>query len=437
MGLAVKFEPMKNIFLLWLVILTTSVFAQKNTVHKITIDGVINPVATEYILESITKAEDAEVQLLIIEMDTPGGLMVSMHDIVKGILGADVPVAVYVSPSGSRAGSAGVFITIAAHIAAMAPGTNIGSAHPVQMGGGGAKDTSQVMEEKIINDAVAHIRSVAEKRGRNADWAESAIRESANITEKEALNLNVVEYVVPTVDSLLRVIHGTEVEILSGKRVLDTQDVRVESFEMNWRQKALDILSDPNILYILFLIGITGISLELYNPGSILPGVVGGICIILFLYSVQTIPVNIAGILLIIFSAVLFLLEIKIPSYGLLTIGGIVSLVLGSLMLVDSPLPFLQISWKVILAATITITLFFIFAIGFAVRAFRKKPTTGKEGLIGEQGVTIDNLNPTGQIEIHGEIWKATSESKIKKGQQVIVEEVDSQHLHLKVKPIK
>jgi membrane-bound serine protease (ClpP class) len=217
MGLAVKFEPMKNIFLLWLVILTTSVFAQKNTVHKITIDGVINPVATEYILESITKAEDAEVQLLIIEMDTPGGLMVSMHDIVKGILGADVPVAVYVSPSGSRAGSAGVFITIAAHIAAMAPGTNIGSAHPVQMGGGGAKDTSQVMEEKIINDAVAHIRSVAEKRGRNADWAESAIRESANITEKEALNLNVVEYVVPTVDSLLRVIHGTEVEILSGK----------------------------------------------------------------------------------------------------------------------------------------------------------------------------------------------------------------------------
>jgi membrane-bound serine protease (ClpP class) len=436
MGLAVKFKPMKNTFLIWLVFLTASAFSQNKTIYKITIDGVINPVATEYILESIEKAEEANVQLLIIEMDTPGGLMVSMHDIVKGILGADVPVAVYVSPSGSRAGSAGVFITIAAHIAAMAPGTNIGSAHPVQMGGGGAKDTTQVMEEKIINDAVAHIRSVAEKRRRNADWAESAVRESANITEKEALNLNVVEYVVPTVDSLLIAIHGKEVEVLSGKRILDTQNARIESYEMNWRQKALDILSDPNILYILFLIGITGISLELYNPGSILPGVVGGICIILFLYSVQTIPVNIAGILLIIFSAILFLLEIKIPSYGLLTIGGIVSLVLGSLMLVDSPLPFLQISWKVILAATITITLFFIIAISFAVRAYRKKPSTGKEGLIGEKGVTIDNLNPNGQIEIHGEIWKATSESRIRKGQAVVVEEVDSKHLQLRVKPI-
>ena len=426
---------MKNKILIWLLISATSIFAQTKIIHKITIDGIINPIATEYILESIERAEEAGAELLIIEMDTPGGLMVSMHDIVKGILGADVPVAVYVSPSGSRAGSAGVFITIAAHIAAMAPGTNIGSAHPVSMGG--AQDTSQVMEEKIVNDAVAHIRSVAEKRGRNADWAESAIRESANITEKEALKLNVVDYVVPTVDSLLIAVHGREVEVLSGYRVLDTENARIESYEMNWRQRALDILSDPNILYILFLIGITGISLELYNPGSILPGVVGGICIILFLYSVQTIPINIAGLLLILFSAILFLLEIKIPSYGLLTIGGVISLVLGSLMLVDSPLPFLQISWKVILGATITMTVFFIIAISFALRAHRKKPSTGKEGLVGEEGLTIDYLNPTGQIEIHGEIWKAVSDRRIKKGQRVIVEEVHSQHLRLKVKPIK
>jgi membrane-bound serine protease (ClpP class) len=426
---------MKNKILIWLFILAASILAQTKIIHKITIDGIINPIATEYILESIEKAEEAGAELLIIEMDTPGGLMVSMHDIVKGILGADVPVAVYVSPSGSRAGSAGVFITIAAHIAAMAPGTNIGSAHPVNMGG--AQDTSQVMTEKIINDAVAHIRSVAEKRGRNADWAESAIRESANITEKEALKLNVVDYVVPTVDSLLIAVNGREVEVLSGYRVLDTANARIESYEMNWRQRALDILSDPNILYILFLIGITGISLELYNPGSILPGVVGGICIILFLYSVQTIPINIAGLLLILFSAILFLLEIKIPSYGLLTIGGVISLVLGSLMLVDSPLPFLQISWKVILGATITMTVFFIIAISFALRAHRKKPSTGKEGLVGEEGLTIDDLNPTGQIEIHGEIWKAVSDRRIKKGQRVIVEEVHSQHLRLKVKPIK
>jgi membrane-bound serine protease (ClpP class) len=425
---------MKNKILIGLIFLVTPLIAQTNIIHKITVDGVINPVATEYILESIENAEKAGAELLIIEMDTPGGLMVSMHDIVKGILGADVPVAVYVSPSGSRAGSAGVFITIAAHIAAMAPGTNIGSAHPVNMGG--AQDTSQVMEEKIVNDAVAHIRSVAKKRGRNADWAESAIRESANITEIEALNLNVVDYVVSSVDSLLIAIHGKEVEVLSGSRVLNTENTRIESFEMNWRQKVLDMLSDPNILYILFMIGMAGISLELYNPGSILPGVVGGICIILALYSVQTIPVNIAGLLLIIFSVILFLLEIKVPSFGLLTIGGIVSLVLGSIMLVDSPLPFLQISWKVILAATITITLFFAVAMGFVLRAHRKKPSTGKEGLVDKEGIALEVLNPSGQIEIHGEIWKAISDQKINKGQRVVVQEVESQHLCLKVKPV-
>jgi membrane-bound serine protease (ClpP class) len=301
---------------------------------------------------------------------------------------------------------------------------------------GGAQDTSQVMEEKIVNDAVAHIRSVAKKRGRNADWAESAIRESANITEIEALNLNVVDYVVSSVDSLLIAIHGKEVEVLSGSRVLNTENTRIESFEMNWRQKVLDMLSDPNILYILFMIGMAGISLELYNPGSILPGVVGGICIILALYSVQTIPVNIAGLLLIIFSVILFLLEIKVPSFGLLTIGGIVSLVLGSIMLVDSPLPFLQISWKVILAATITITLFFAVAMGFVLRAHRKKPSTGKEGLVDKEGIALEVLNPSGQIEIHGEIWKAISDQKINKGQRVVVQEVESQHLCLKVKPV-
>lgn len=432
MGISVKFKNMNYKLLIGLLLIFTPVFAQKNIIHVIKIDGVINPVASEFILQSIENAEEAGAELLIIEMDTPGGLMVSMHEIVKGILGSDVPVAVYIYPSGSRAGSAGVFITFAAHIAAMAPGTNIGSAHPVNMGG--SQDTSEVMQEKIINDAVAQIRSVAEKRGRNADWAEKAIRESANITETEALKLHVIDYVVPTVDSLLSVINGKKVDVLSGYRILNTEDVRIEYQEMNWRQNALNILSDPNILYILFLIGMAGISLELYNPGAILPGVVGGISMILFLYSVQTIPVNIAGLLLIVFSAVLFLLEIKIPSYGILTIGGVISLVLGSLMLVDSPLPFLQISWKVILGATITMTLFFIFAVGFVLKAHRKKPLTGKEGLIGEEGVTTETLNPTGQIEIHGEIWKAIADEKIKKGTQVVVQEVDSQHLRLKVK---
>jgi membrane-bound serine protease (ClpP class) len=430
-----KIIPMKILLITCFLASFSVLSLQANEVHLITIDGVINPVSMEFIIESIETAEEADAELLIIELDTPGGLMTSMHDIVKSILSSEVPVAVYVSPSGSRAGSAGVFITMAAHIAAMAPGTNIGSAHPVTITG--SQDTSEVMMEKIINDAVASIKSVAEKRGRNAEWAEKAIRESANITESEALDNNVIDFVAPTVDSLLAIIDGLEVEVLEGKKVLATQNARIISFSMNWRQKVLDVLSDPNILYILFLLGISGLGLELYNPGAILPGVVGGICIILFLYSVQTIPINYAGALLIIFSAVLFLLEIKIPSYGLLSIGGIVSFVLGSIMLVDSPLPFMQISWQVILGAAITFSLFFILAVGFAVRTFRKKPTTGREGLIGEEGVSLEDFKQAGSVEVHGEIWRAITDTRIKKGQKIIIESLDEKHLTVRIKPIK
>jgi membrane-bound serine protease (ClpP class) len=409
---------MKYKILAWLILIYSLVFSQTKIVHHITVNGVINPVATEYIIQGIESAEEQGAELLVIELDTPGGLMVSMHDIVKKILAADVPVAVFVSPPGSRAGSAGVWITLSAHIAAMAPGTNIGSAHPVTIGGG--QDSSEVMMEKIVNDAVASIKTVAEKRGRNAEWAEKAVRESVNITESEALEQKVVDYVVPHIDSLLSTVDGLEIEVLSGKRTLSTKNARIKSFDMSWRQRLLAILSDPNIAYILMLIGIYGIFFELYNPGSILPGVIGGICLILALYSLQTLPVNYAGVLLIVFAIVLFLLEIKIPSYGILSIGGVVSLIIGSVMLIDSSLPFLQISWKVILGAAITTTLFFLFAIGLALRTFRKKPTTGKEGLVGEEGIVIEDLKPMGVIEVHGEIWKAIAEKRIKKGSSLL-----------------
>jgi len=419
-------------FMAILFLLTVCSFA--GDVHRIIISGVINPVSAEYIMESIEDAEEAGAVLLIIEMDTPGGLMNSMHDIVKKILSSEIPVAVYIAPSGSRAGSAGVFITMAAHIAVMAPGTNIGSAHPVTIAG--QQDTSKVMMEKIINDAVASIRSVTEKRGRNADWAEKAVRESANITASEALEKNVIDYIAPNIDSLLVMIDGMEIDVLSGKKILATSGSKIVNFEMNWRQKVLDILSDPNIAYILFLLGLSGLGLELYNPGAILPGVVGGICLILFLFAMQTIPINFAGVLLIIFAAVLFLLEIKVTSYGILSIGGVIALILGSIMLVDSPLPFLQISWKVIAAATICFTLFFILAIGLAIRAHRRQPATGKEGLVGEEGVVLKELNPTGMVEVHGEIWKAEAPERIRKKERIVVEAVDAKHLRLKVKQI-
>ena len=423
----------KSIILLLVILFTPIVFAGNPVVHHIIINGAINPVVVEFFEQSIQRAEKASAEALVIELDTPGGLMNSTHDIVKNIMASEIPVVVYVSPSGSRAGSAGVFITTAAHIAAMAPGTNIGSAHPVGIGVGG--DSSEVMMEKVVNDAVAHIRSVAEKRGRNVEWVEKAIRESANITEKEALEYGVVDYVVPTLDSLLRVLDGKKIIINGNEKYFRTRDAKVVTFDMTWRQKALYRLADPNVAYFLMMLAMLGILGEMYHPGSIIPGVIGGICLLLTLYSFQMLPVNYVGIFLIIFSVILFLLEIKVTSYGMLTIGGIISFIAGSLMLLDRSVPFLRISWELIAAAAIMTTLFFAFAVTMVVRAQRKKPATGKEGLSNEEGIAIEDLRPEGRVEVHGEIWQAVAAEKIKKGTPIIVVEVDSNYLRLKVKP--
>ncbi|MCD6165591.1 nodulation protein NfeD [bacterium] len=400
-------------------------------VEVIKIDGIINPVSAKFIIESLEQAEAENAVCLIIELDTPGGLMTSMRQIVKKILTAKIPVVVYVFPSGSRAGSAGVFITLAAHIAAMAPGTNIGAAHPVTLGG--ARDTSSTMTEKITNDAAAFIKTIAEKRHRNTKWAEQAVRKSVSITEKEALKANVIDLVVPTVDSLLQALDGRKVE-LDGKQVtLRTKNAPVIFHQMNLRYRILDKISDPNIAYILLLLGLYGIIFELQNPGAILPGVAGVIFLILAFFAMQTLPINWAGLLLIIFAIVLFILEIKIVSYGLLTLGGIVSMVLGSLMLFESPYPFLKVSLSVIIPAVITTVLFFLLAIGLGIRAQWRKPATGKEGIIGEVGVALTRIYDGGQVKIHGEIWKATAEKPIKKGRKVKVVAVEG--LCLKVQP--
>ncbi len=433
---------MKTLFRVFAFVLLITSYSSAQIVHRIIIEGVINPVATEYITHSIERAEEAEAEALVIQLDTPGGLMESMHKIVKAIQASQVPIIVYVAPSGSRAGSAGVFVTYAAHIAAMAPSTNIGSAHPV-FGSSptGAKPdtaTTNTLMEKVVNDAVAKIRSLAEKRGRNADWAEKAITESANITEKEALKLHVIDFVAPTLDSLLTMVDNKTIELDTGqKKTLHTAKAQVITYEMSWRQRLLDIISNPNVAYILLMLGIYGILFELYNPGSILPGVVGGISLILGLYALQTLPVNYAGFLLIVFAIILFLLEIKIPSYGLLTIGGVISLIMGSVMLFESPLPFLRVSWQVISFVVILTVLFFVFAIGLTIRTHRKKPITGDAGLIGEIGEVYKALNPEGIIKVHGEYWKAISEIPCKKGQKVEVVEFNRNTLVLKVKPVE
>jgi membrane-bound serine protease (ClpP class) len=391
----------------------------------ISVDGTINPSSAEYINSGIKQALENSAECLIIKLNTPGGLLKSTRIIVTDILDSEIPVVVFVYPGGSQAASAGVFITLAAHIAAMAPGTNIGAAHPVTMQG----EQDSIMNEKATNDAAAFIRTISEKRARNIQWAEDAVRKSVSITETEALKGRVIDTIAISVQDLLEKINGKEISLSSGKKVLDTKNAEVINIEMNFQEKILDLLSDPNIAYILFMIGIYGIMFELYNPGSIFPGVIGGISLIVAFYSLHTLPVNYAGLALIIFAVILFIAEIKVVSHGLLTIGGIISLILGSIMLIDteSTLEVIKISWQVILVIVIFTSAFFIFAIGFGIKAQSRKPTTGIEGIIGEIGETISNLEPEGQIRVHGELWNAESlDGAISKGTKVKVTQVSN-----------
>ncbi len=407
-------------------------------VYVIKVEGTINPATAEYISSSIKKATEEGAECLVIELDTPGGLLESTRGIVKAILSAEIPVVVFVYPSGARAGSAGVFITLSAHIAAMAPGTNIGAAHPVGIGGIG--DTSKVMEQKITNDAAAFVRTIAEKRNRNVKWAERAVRESISSTETEALKENVIDLIASDLRDLLNKIDGRAVKVDSREVTLNVKDARIKFVEMNWRERLLALISDPNIAYILLLLGIYGILFELYNPGSIFPGVIGAICLILAFYSLQALPINYAGLALIILGIILLILELKIVSHGLLTIGGAISLLLGSIMLINSPFEFMQISLTVIITAVALTVLFFIFAIGMALKVQRRKPTTGKEGLIGETGVALTQFKPAsngwavGQVRVHGEIWKAMSKDYINPNEEIVVRDVEG--LTLKVEKV-
>ena len=406
-------------------------FGQENKVIAITIDGAIHPASTEYIQTGLDLANEENATCLLIKLNTPGGLLKSTRVIVSEFLESEIPVIVYVSPSGSQAASAGVFITMAAHIAAMAPGTNIGAAHPVSMLG--AQDT--VMMEKATNDAAAFIRTISEKRNKNIQWAEDAVRNSVSITETEALDSNVIDYIARDVDELMERINGIEIETSSGSVKMATENYELKYLEMTLSQKLLSILSDPNLAYILLIFGIYGIFFELYSPGAIFPGVIGGICLILAFYSMHTLPINYAGLALIIFAVILFVLEIKVVSHGILTIGGVLSLLLGSIMLIDkeSFLEAMNISIELIILIVALSAAFFLFAISFGIRAHRKKVSTGNEGIVGETGRALSDLKPQGDILVHGEIWKAEShEGEIKKGESVSIIEIDN--LTLKVK---
>lgn len=405
---------------------TASSTAEAGTVHVISIDATINPATADFIHQSIEQARDDGAICLVIRLNTPGGLLKSTRDIVSDLLTAEIPVVVYVSPAGAQSASAGAFITLAAHIAAMTPGTNIGAAHPVGMQGG---EKDSIMNEKATNDAAAFIRTISEKRHRNVRWAEDAVRKSIAITETEALKDSVVDLIAATIPELLEKIDGRTVQVNGTNVVLATKNAEVKTIDMDWKVRVLDLLSDPNIAYILFLLGVYGLMFELYNPGAIAPGVIGVISLILAFYSMHTLPVNYAGLALIVVGVILFLLEIKITSYGLLTIGGLFSLLLGSIMLIrsDSGLEFVSLSWSIIVPAILVTAAFFLFAVGMGIRAQRRKPSTGIEGIVGETGETISELAPNGQVRVHGEIWKATSaEGTIPAGSGITVERVEN-----------
>lgn len=403
---------------------------EKAPVLMIEVDGIINPATAKFITNSIDEAIQQNVQCLIIELDTPGGLMESMRLIVKKMLTSTVPIIVYVAPRGARAASAGVFITMAANIAVMAPSTHIGAAHPVSLGEGKENKT---MSEKIINDTVSYIKTIAKSRGKNVDWAEKAVTKSVSITEEEAVKLNVVDFISPDVQDLLAKIDGKIIKLDGGiTRTLHTKGMQPRFVQMSWRYRLLDIISNPTIAYIFLMLGIYGVFFELSNPGAILPGVVGGIFLILAFYSLQMLPVNFAGLALILFAVILFIAEIKVMSHGLLAIGGVISLFLGSLMLIESPADYMRISLSVIIPAVLVSAAFFVFAVTMAVRARLKKPTTGTEGLLGEIGVVATSLTPEGKVSVHGEFWNAVSDRPVEKGEKVKVIGID--HLILKVK---
>ncbi len=398
-------------------------------VHLIVVDGGINPAVDDFIKESIARAHVSGAKALVIQLDTPGGLLSSTRSIVKEILGAPLPVIVYVAPSGAGAGSAGVFITLAGHIAAMAPGTNIGAAHPVA---GGGQEVKGVMGEKLENFTASFSETIAERRGRNTEFAIQAVRRSISITDKEALEKNVIDIRANNLRDLLKQAEGHEVDINGTKQKVSFKGVRVQSFEMALRQKIIDILSDPNIAYLLLMAGILGLYMEFSNPGVIFPGVAGGIAILLALTSFQILPINYAGLALILLGMALLLGEAFLPSFGILGIGGIIALTLGSLLLFDTRGSDLVLDKKLVFTAVGTLSAFMIVVGYLVVKAHRRKPTLGVEGLLGEIAEVRVSLNPEGKVFVHGEYWNAEGDGEFDVGEKVKVAGYDGMILKVK-----
>jgi membrane-bound serine protease (ClpP class) len=398
----------------------------------IAVADVINPVSSEYITESLKAAMHQGAQALIIQLDTPGGLDKSMRLIIKELLNSTIPVVVYVAPSGSRAASAGTFITLAAHVAAMAPGTNIGAAHPVAVGSG---EMGKEMAEKVTNDAAAYLKSIAEQRGRNVEWAEKAVRESVSASETEALQHKLIDLIALDLNDLLKQLNGRKVVTPAGETILRTEGAPLQPIEMSLRLRLLSMLADPNVAYMLLMLGAAGLFFEISTPGVVLPGVIGGISLLLGLYALQLLPVNYAGLALIVLAIILFIAEIKVTSYGALTVGGIIAMLLGSLMLFEAPPPLPGISLWVVVPSTLLVAAFFVFLVGAALKTLSQRPYSGREGLLQKGGVALTPIDQKkGKVFVAGERWDAYSEEPIAQGVEVEVVQLDGMTLLVKRK---
>ncbi len=385
--------------------------AVQGSVRHLSVASSINPVTASFITEQINFANQNTDAAILIEIDTPGGLDTAMREIIQAELNSVIPVIVYIAPQGARAASAGTLITLAADFAAMAPGTNIGAAHPVAIGAG--KQADSTMMEKAENDAAAYARSLAQKRGRNRDWAEQAVRESVSISAQEALELSVIDLVADDTGHLLKQLDGYKY-IRDGKALTFQSDaVVLQPVEMNWRQNILNALSNPNIAYLLMMLGVIGIFFEISQPGVIFPGAIGAIAILLALFAFSSLPINYVGVLLIVVAIILFILEVTVTSYGMLAIGGLIAMTFGSLMLIDSSEPYLQISRAIIAATVIVSAGFFLFATGMVVRTQRRPVTSGQEGMVGEVGRALEPIDGNGKVFVHGEYWQACSAQPI------------------------
>ena len=403
-------------------------------VDVITVKGVIDPFTAQYVGRGLDIAQEDGAQCLIVQLDTPGGSDVPMRVIVQEMLNSSVPIVVYVAPAGARAGSAGVFITMAANVAAMAPGTNIGAAHPVAMTG---TEMTEVTEEKATSDAAAYVRAIAEKRGRNAEWAEKAVRESASIIAREAVEYQVVDLIADDLTDLLEKIDGREVITAAGPVTLSTSGAPVRTIGMNFAERLLHVIVDPNIAYLLFSIGTLALTAEFYHPGAIFPAVTGAICLILAFVAFGSLPVNWGGVALIVLAVVLFIVDIKVAGF-VLSVGGAIAFILGSLMLFSpfappSPtMPRLTVSWPLVVLMTVTIASFFLFAISAGIRAQRTKVASGIESMAGTSGIAASDLDPVGTVQVKSELWSAVAEEgPIKKGEQIRV--VGTKGVRLKV----